>query len=218
MATIPVIQKEPLLDSKATSLVREGSKGAVPARVWERIGNLPQFLNLAIASQATQTGCPVRVKSGRDALKFRCPLDPRKRTLDRSRRMSGLGQKQTFRRLLDMIDSVPKGPQVRAMTMRLPRRQFFHLAASAAALPAAVNIARAEIYPSRPVRIIVGFPAGGLTDILARLLARSLSEGSGFAEVGSVPKSMTPADFGKFIAEDTEKWGKVIRADNIKAE
>jgi tripartite-type tricarboxylate transporter receptor subunit TctC len=62
------------------------------------------------------------------------------------------------------------------MTMRLPRRQFFHLAASAAALPAALNIARAEIYPSRPERIIVGFPAGGLTDILARLLAPSLSE------------------------------------------
>jgi tripartite-type tricarboxylate transporter receptor subunit TctC len=39
-----------------------------------------------------------------------------------------------------------------------------------------------------------------------------------FARVGSVPKSMTPADFGKFIAEDTEKWGRVIRADNIKAE
>ncbi len=39
-----------------------------------------------------------------------------------------------------------------------------------------------------------------------------------FANVGSVPKSMTPADFGKFIVEDTEKWGKVIRAANIKAE
>jgi tripartite-type tricarboxylate transporter receptor subunit TctC len=39
-----------------------------------------------------------------------------------------------------------------------------------------------------------------------------------FARVGSVPKSMTAADFGKFIAEDTEKWSKVIRADNIKAE
>jgi len=39
-----------------------------------------------------------------------------------------------------------------------------------------------------------------------------------FAEVGSVPKSMTPADFGKFIAEDTEKWGTVIRAANIKPE
>jgi tripartite-type tricarboxylate transporter receptor subunit TctC len=39
-----------------------------------------------------------------------------------------------------------------------------------------------------------------------------------FARVGSVPKPMTPADFGKFIAEDTEKWGKVIREDNIRAE
>jgi tripartite-type tricarboxylate transporter receptor subunit TctC len=39
-----------------------------------------------------------------------------------------------------------------------------------------------------------------------------------FADVGSVPKSMTPADFGNFITEDTEKWGKVIRADNIRAE
>ena len=37
-----------------------------------------------------------------------------------------------------------------------------------------------------------------------------------FANVGSVPKSMTPADFGKFVAEDTEKWGKVIRAANIQ--
>jgi tripartite-type tricarboxylate transporter receptor subunit TctC len=39
-----------------------------------------------------------------------------------------------------------------------------------------------------------------------------------FAAVGSVPKSMSPFDFGKFIAEDTEKWGNVIRADNIKVE
>lgn len=39
-----------------------------------------------------------------------------------------------------------------------------------------------------------------------------------FADVGSVPKSMTPADFGKFIAEDTEKWGRVIRANNIKTD
>jgi tripartite-type tricarboxylate transporter receptor subunit TctC len=39
-----------------------------------------------------------------------------------------------------------------------------------------------------------------------------------FTDLGSVPKSMTSADFGKFIAEDTEKWGKVIRAANIKAE
>ena len=39
-----------------------------------------------------------------------------------------------------------------------------------------------------------------------------------FAGVGSIPKSMTAADFGKFIAEDTEKWGRIIRANNIKVE
>ena len=60
--------------------------------------------------------------------------------------------------------------------MKLLRRQFLHLAAGAGALPVASRIARAEIYPSRPVRLIVGFPAGGLTDILARLLSPSLSE------------------------------------------
>ena len=46
--------------------------------------------------------------------------------------------------------------------MKLPRRQFLHLAASAAALPFAPHVARAQAYPSRPVRIIVGFPAGWL--------------------------------------------------------
>ena len=57
-----------------------------------------------------------------------------------------------------------------------PRRQFLHLAAGAAALPAVSRIARAQAYPTRPVRIIVGFPAGGATDILARLMGQWLSE------------------------------------------
>src|SRR6516164_10230444 len=60
--------------------------------------------------------------------------------------------------------------------MHLPRRRFLHLAAGAAALPALSRIARAQAYPSRPVRIIVGFPAGGGVDILARLMGRWLSE------------------------------------------
>jgi tripartite-type tricarboxylate transporter receptor subunit TctC len=56
------------------------------------------------------------------------------------------------------------------------RRQFLHLAAGAAALLALPRIARAQAYPSRPVRILVGFPAGGTTDIVARLIGQWLSE------------------------------------------
>ena len=62
------------------------------------------------------------------------------------------------------------------MTRRPHRRQFLHLAAGAAALPAVSRIARAQTYPTRPVRIIVGFPAGGAVDILARLMGQWLSE------------------------------------------
>jgi tripartite-type tricarboxylate transporter receptor subunit TctC len=60
--------------------------------------------------------------------------------------------------------------------MKLARRQFLHLAVGAATLPAASGIAMAQGYPTRPVRIIVGFPAGGAGDIIARLMGRWLSE------------------------------------------
>jgi tripartite-type tricarboxylate transporter receptor subunit TctC len=60
--------------------------------------------------------------------------------------------------------------------MKLPRRRILHLAASAVALPALPRFAWAQSYPSRPVRIIVGTPAGGGIDISARLIAAALSE------------------------------------------
>jgi tripartite-type tricarboxylate transporter receptor subunit TctC len=60
--------------------------------------------------------------------------------------------------------------------MKLPRREFLHLDAGAAALPAVSRFAWAQAYPSRPVRLIVGYAAGGGTDITARLIGQWLSE------------------------------------------
>jgi tripartite-type tricarboxylate transporter receptor subunit TctC len=60
--------------------------------------------------------------------------------------------------------------------MKLPRRKFLHLAAGAAALPAVSRIAMAQTYPSRPVRVIVPFAPGGITDVVARIISRKVGE------------------------------------------
>jgi len=83
--------------------------------------------------------------------------------------------------------------------VELPRRRFLNLAAGAAALPAISRVALAEVYPSRAVRLIVGFPAGGLTDILARLLSPWLSERLG----------------QQFIAEDQPGAGTNLATENV---
>jgi tripartite-type tricarboxylate transporter receptor subunit TctC len=67
--------------------------------------------------------------------------------------------------------------------MNFTRRRFLHLAAGAAALPAVSRIAWAQVYPTRPVRLIAGFPPGGGVDINARLMGQSLSERLGQAFV-----------------------------------
>jgi tripartite-type tricarboxylate transporter receptor subunit TctC len=63
-----------------------------------------------------------------------------------------------------------------AKVKRIPRRQFLHLAAGAAALPAVSRLAWAQAYPTRPVRIIIGYPAGFAPDVIGRLIAQWLSE------------------------------------------
>ena len=60
--------------------------------------------------------------------------------------------------------------------MIFPRRRFLHLTAGAAAVPILSSIGRAQTYPSRPVRIVVGYPPGGAADITSRLMGQWLSE------------------------------------------
>jgi tripartite-type tricarboxylate transporter receptor subunit TctC len=59
--------------------------------------------------------------------------------------------------------------------MKLSRRRFLHLTAGAAALPAVSHIARAQTYPTRPITMIVPYPAGGPTDVLGRVIAERMS-------------------------------------------
>jgi tripartite-type tricarboxylate transporter receptor subunit TctC len=68
------------------------------------------------------------------------------------------------------------GHPSRVRATKLPRRQFLHLAAGAAALPVASSIARAQTYPTRPVRLIVPYIAGDLPDAMARIVAQNVSE------------------------------------------
>src|SRR4051794_25226451 len=71
---------------------------------------------------------------------------------------------------------IPLPPIEKRTRMRFPRRQFLRLAGAAVALPAVARIARAQAYPSRQIRLIIGYPPGGSADITARLIAQWLTE------------------------------------------
>jgi tripartite-type tricarboxylate transporter receptor subunit TctC len=83
--------------------------------------------------------------------------------------------------------------------MKLPRRKFLHLAAGAAALPAVARMARADAYPSHPVRLVAGFAAGSTTDILSRLIGQWLSQRLG----------------QQFIVEDRPGAGGNVGAEEV---
>jgi tripartite-type tricarboxylate transporter receptor subunit TctC len=119
----------------------------------------------------------------------------------------------------------------------LPRRQFLHMTV-AVPLSTASRVARAQAYPTRPVRLVVGFPPGQTADLIARLMGRWLTGRLGqpiiilkstraspipgwksrFADLGLTPRSLSVPEFAKVVADETEKWGKVVKFANLKPE
>jgi tripartite-type tricarboxylate transporter receptor subunit TctC len=110
--------------------------------------------------------------------------------------------------------------------MKLQRRQFLHLAAGAIALPAVSRIAWAQAYPTKPVRIIVGFSPGGSQDIIARLMGQWLSErlgqqfiienrpGAG-GNIGAEAVVRAPPDgYTLFLASTNDTWNASLY-DNL---
>ena len=107
--------------------------------------------------------------------------------------------------------------------MKLPhRRQFLHLAAGAAALPAVSRFAWAQAYPTRPVRIVVGFPPGGSNDIHARLIAQWLSErlgqqfivenrgGAGGSLATETVVRSAPDGYTLLLSSATDSWNAAL--------
>src|SRR5712675_2115923 len=75
-----------------------------------------------------------------------------------------------------MCASLGRATIVEGITMRLPRRQFLQFVGSTAALPVASRIARAQVYPTRPITLVVPIAAGGATDTAARVIAEKLQQ------------------------------------------
>jgi len=108
------------------------------------------------------------------------------------------------------------------MAMRFPRRQFLHLLGAAAALPATASLARAQNYPSRPARIVSGFPPGGISDTYARLIGQWLSEhlsqqfivenrpGAGSTIAAEAVARSAPDGYTLLLTTSAEAWNATL--------
>jgi tripartite-type tricarboxylate transporter receptor subunit TctC len=72
------------------------------------------------------------------------------------------------------VDCVALSGVIKGQAMKLPRREFLHLAAGAAVLPIASRVVRAQAYPSRPITMVVPFAPGGATDVIGRMIAERM--------------------------------------------
>jgi tripartite-type tricarboxylate transporter receptor subunit TctC len=111
--------------------------------------------------------------------------------------------------------------------VKLPRRQFLHLASGAAAVPAVSRFAWAQSYPTKPVRIVCGYPPGGVVDIYARLIAQWLSErlgqpfivenkpGAGGTIAAETVLRAAPDGLTLLLATSADAWNTTLY-DNLK--
>jgi len=112
--------------------------------------------------------------------------------------------------------------------MKLPhRRQFLHLVAGAAALPVVLSVAHGQAYPSRPVRIVCGYPPGGVVDIYARMIGQWLSErlgqqfvvenksGAGGTIAAESVVRAAPDGYTLLLATSADAWNTILY-DNLK--
>src|SRR5512133_2698788 len=111
--------------------------------------------------------------------------------------------------------------------MKLPRRRLLQLAAGAAALPILPHLASAQAYPTRPVRIISGFPPGGVNDTYARLIGQWLSErlgqqffvenrpGAGGNLAAEALVRAAPDGYTLLLATSADAWNATLY-DNLK--
>lgn len=94
----------------------------------------------------------------------------------------------------------------------------------AVALLAAAGVAAAQAFPSKPIRLLVGAPAGGTTDTLARSIAAEMTRTLGqdmkkrLELEGAVPVGNPSADFSAFVREDLRRWAPIVQYSGAKAE